>query len=150
MSAAASGDRLAVWLRRLRWPVMIAWVIAIVLLSPLASGLSKVTNDTASAYLPASAPSTRVAELQEAAAHGPGQPETDTVVVLFTRESGLSSADLTGADLATARSARAAVAGLAGHVRGLAAPGLPRRSARRPGRRVHRRCHRPGQRRDHH
>ena len=129
MSAAASGDRLAVWLRRLRWPVMIAWVIAIVLLSPLASGLSKVTNDTASAYLPASAPSTRVAELQEAAAHGPGQPETDTVVVLFTRDSGLSSADLTGADLATARSARAAVAGLAGHVRGLAAPGLPRRSA---------------------
>jgi RND superfamily putative drug exporter len=129
MSAATSGDRLASWLRRLRWPVMIAWVIAIVLLSPLASGLSKVTNDTASAYLPASAPSTRVAELQEAAAHGPGQPETDTVVVLFTRGSGLSAADLTGGDLATARSARAAVAGLAGHVRGLAAPGLPRRSA---------------------
>ncbi len=123
---------------------MIAWVVAIVLLSPLASGLSKVTNDTASAYLPASAPSTRVAELQEAAAHGPGQPEADTVVVLFTRASGL-----TPADLATAASARAAVAGLAGHVRGLAAPGLPRRSARRPGRRVHRRCHRPGQRRDH-
>ena len=124
MSAAASGDRLAVWLRRLRWPVMIAWIVAIVLLNPLASGLSKVTNDTASAYLPASAPSTRVAELQEAAAHGPGQPEIDTVVVLFTRSSGL-----TAADLATARSARAAVAGLAGHVRGLAAPGPPRRSA---------------------
>ena len=124
MSAAASGDRLAVWLRRLRWPVMIAWIVAIVLLNPLASGLSKVTNDTASAYLPASAPSTRVAELQEAAAHGPGQPETDTVVVLFTRASGL-----TPADLATARSARAAGAGLAGHVRGLAAPGPPRRSA---------------------
>ena len=79
MSTSASSDRLAAWLRRLRWPVMIAWVIAIVLLNPLASGLSKVTNDTAAAYLPASAPSTRVAELQEAAAHGPGQPETDTV-----------------------------------------------------------------------
>jgi RND superfamily putative drug exporter len=124
MSAAASSDRLAVWLRRLRWPVMTAWIVAIVLLSPLASGLSKVTNDTASAYLPASAPSTRVAELQEAGAHGPGQPETDTVVVLFTRTNGL-----TPADLSTAASARAAVAGLAGHVRGLAAPGPPRRSA---------------------
>lgn len=124
MSTAASGDRLAVWLRRLRWPVLIAWVIAIVLLNPLASGLSRVTNDTASAYLPAAAPSTRVAELQEAAQHGAGQPQTDTVVVLFTRGSGL-----TAADLATVRSARAAVAGLAGHVRGLAAPGLPRRSA---------------------
>ncbi|HEY9244026.1 MAG TPA: hypothetical protein VIP48_18725, partial [Streptosporangiaceae bacterium] len=94
MSTAASGDRLAVWLRRLRWPVLIAWVIAIVLLNPLASGLSRVTNDTASAYLPAAAPSTRVAELQEAARHGPGQPQTDTVVVLFTRGSGLTAADL--------------------------------------------------------
>ena len=44
--------------------------------------------------------------------------------MLFTRGSGL-----TAADLATVRTARAAVAGLAGHVRGLAAPGLPRRSA---------------------
>ncbi|HTT53330.1 MAG TPA: MMPL family transporter [Streptosporangiaceae bacterium] len=120
----ASGDRLASWLRRLRWPVMIAWVIAIVLLEPLASGLSKVTNDTASAYLPASAPSTRVAELQQAAQHGPGQPETDTVVVLFTRRAGLTTADL-----AAVGSARAAVTQLAGHVRGLAAPGRPRRSA---------------------
>ena len=124
MSTSASGDRLATWLRRLRWPVVMVWVIAIVLLDPLASGLSKVTNDTASAYLPASAASTRVAELQEAAQHGPGQPETDTVVVLFTRLSGL-----TAADLATVSSARAAVAQLAGHVRGLAVPGLPRRSA---------------------
>ena len=124
MSTSASGDRLATWLRRLRWPMVIVWVIAIVLLEPLASGLSKVTDDTASAYLPASAASTRVAELQQAAQHGPGQPETDTAVVLFTRGNGL-----TAADLATVRTARAAVAGLAGHVRGLAAPGPPRRSA---------------------
>ena len=94
MSTSASGDRLATWLRRLRWPMVIAWVIAIVLLEPLASGLSKVTDDTASAYLPASAASTRVAELQQAAQHGPGQPETDTAVVLFTRGSGLTAADL--------------------------------------------------------
>ena len=121
MSTSASADRLARWLRRLRWPVVIVWVIAVVLLAPLASGLSKVTNDTAAAYLPGSAPSTRVAELQQGA---PGQPETDPAVVLFTRGSGL-----TAADLATASSARAAVAGLAGRVRGLGAPGRPRRSA---------------------
>ena len=121
MSTSASADRLARWLRRLRWPVVIVWVIAVVLLAPLASGLSKVTNDTAAAYLPGSAPSTRVAELQQGA---PGQPETDPAVVLFTRGSGL-----TAADLAAASSARAAVAGLACRVRGLGAPGRPRRSA---------------------
>ena len=71
MSTSASGDRLATWLRRLRWPMVIVWVIAIVLLEPLASGLSKVTDDTASAYLPASAASTRVAELQQAAQQVP-------------------------------------------------------------------------------
>ena len=110
----------------LRWPVMIAWVIAIVLLEPLASGLSKVTNDTASAYLPASAPSTRVAELQEAARTAPASPRPTPRSCCSPDRA--EPADLT-ADLATAGSARAAVAGLAGHVRGLAAPGLPRRSA---------------------
>jgi len=121
---AAPRGRLAKTLRWLRWPVVIAWLAVIFLIHPFASTLSNVTNDSASAYLPASAPSTRVAELQEAAAHGPGQPETDNAAVIFVRGRGL-----TAADQAAVASARAAVARLAGHVTGLHAPGTPRRSA---------------------
>ena len=110
-------DRFATALRRLRWPVVIVWLLAIVLLNGLSSSLSKVTNDTASAYLPSSAPSTKVVLLQEAA-QGSSQLETNAAVVVFARDSGL-----TAADRAAAASARSAVAGLVGHVAGLSAPG---------------------------
>jgi RND superfamily putative drug exporter len=114
-------DRLATALRRLRWPVVIAWLIAIVALNPLARTLSSATDDTASAYLPASAASTRVALLQvaaaRAAAHAGGHLETSQATVIFTRNSGL-----TASDAAAIRSARAAVAGLIGRVPGLSAP----------------------------
>lgn len=109
-------DRLATWLRRLRWPAVICWLIAIVALNPLSGSLSKVTNDTASAYLPASAASTRVAEMQEAAT---GSGTKDSLIVVFARSGGA----LTQGDLAVARAARSDVAGLTGHVAGLAPPG---------------------------
>ena len=118
-----TGDRLARALHRLRWPLVVAWVLAVLFLDPLASGLSKVTNDTASAYLPPSAQSTRVAELQEAAQRGPGQPESDQAIVVFARKGGLTSGDL-----AAVTSARAGVERLAGRFRGLTAPGPLQRS----------------------
>ena len=110
-------DRFATVLRRLRWPVVIVWVLAIVLLNGLSSSLSKATNDTASAYLPSSAASTKVVLLQEAA-QGSTQLETNAAVVVFARAGGL-----TGADMAMAASARAAVTDLVQHVPGLSAPG---------------------------
>jgi RND superfamily putative drug exporter len=116
-------DRLARTLRRLRWPLVAVWVLAVLVLAPLASGLSKVTNDTASAYLPPSAQSTRVADLQQAARRGPGQPESDQAIVVIARQAGLGPAGLTAA-----AAARAAVDRLAGRVRGLAAPGSLQRS----------------------
>jgi len=112
-------DRLATALRRLRWPVVIAWLIAIVALSPLAWTLSQVTNGTASAYLPAAAASARVAGLQAAAARATpsGSPlETSQATAIFTRNSGL-----TVPDTAAIGSARATVAGLVGRVPGLSA-----------------------------
>ena len=115
-----SGDRLAVWLRRLRWPVVIAWLIAIVLLTHVAGTLSSVTNNTAEAYLPSSATSTKVLELQQAAEHG--HPDVDPAIVVFVRDRGL-----TPADLAAAAEARAAVARL--RSAGLGAPGPLVRSA---------------------
>jgi putative drug exporter of the RND superfamily len=120
----APTGRLGRILRRLRWPVLILWALAIVVLDPLAGGLSNVTNDTAAAYLPPSAQSTRVVNMQEAAQNGPGQPETDTLAVVFARPSGL-----TPGDVATVASARAAVDRLVGQVQGLAAPGPAVRSS---------------------
>jgi len=114
-------DRLATALRRLRWPVVIAWLLAVVALSPLSSTLSSATSDTASAYLPASAASTKVALLQEAAAqaaaHAGGRLETSQATVIFA-----SDTELTASDAAAIRSARTAVAGLIGRVPGLSAP----------------------------
>jgi len=120
------GGRFARALRRLRWPVMIAWLIAVIFLFQLASSLSHVTNDSNAANLPASAPSTRVIalELQQATRHGPGQPQTDTAFVVFARGKAL-----TATDMAAVTSARAAVGGLAGQANGLSAPGPVQRSA---------------------
>ena len=123
------GDRLATALRRLRWPVLIVWILAIVALNGLSSSLSKATNDGAAAYLPASAASTKVVLLEEATARAEartgGQPETDAAIVVFARDNGR----LTMADQAAVASARGAVAGLVGHVAGLTAPGAPQQSA---------------------
>jgi putative drug exporter of the RND superfamily len=123
-SRSVPRDRLAVALRWLRWPVLVAWLLLIVLLHPLAGSLAKVTNDSASAYLPSSAPSTRVVAIQQAAAGGAGQPESDQAVVVLARAHGL-----TAGDLAVAAAARAAVGGLAGRVSGLGRPGALHRSA---------------------
>jgi RND superfamily putative drug exporter len=116
-------------LHRLRWPVVVAWILAVVLLHGLSGSLSKVTNDGASAYLPTSAASTKVALLQQAAAqaatHAGGQLETNAAIVVFATDNGR----LTAADHAVIASARAAVGGLAGHVPGLAAPGALQPSA---------------------
>jgi uncharacterized membrane protein YdfJ with MMPL/SSD domain len=46
-------DRLATALRRLRWPVVTAWIILVVALNGPANGLSAVTNNAASAARPA-------------------------------------------------------------------------------------------------
>jgi RND superfamily putative drug exporter len=100
--------------------VLIVWVLVLVALYPLARGLSGVTNGTAAANLPASAPSTRVVQLEQA----PGQPDVDTATVVFARDGGLTAADLT-----TVAATRGAVASLAGHVAGLGAPGPAQRSA---------------------
>jgi RND superfamily putative drug exporter len=123
------GDRFATTLRRLRWPVVVAWILAVVLLHGLSGSLSKATNDGASAYLPTSSASTKVVLLQQeaaqAAAHSGGQPETNAAIVVFARGDGR----LTPADQAAVAAARAAVAGRSAHVDGLAAPGPAQLSA---------------------
>ena len=86
-------DKLGRALRWLRWPVVVIWLLAIVALNPLASSLSSVTSNSASAYLPSSADSTKVVELEQAALHRPGKPDVDPVIVVFARDGGLTAAD---------------------------------------------------------
>ena len=117
-------DKLGRVLRLLRWPVAVFWLLAIVALYPLASSLSSVTSDSAAAYLPSSADSTKVVELEQAAQHGLGKPDVDPVIVVFARSGGL-----TAADQAAIASVRAAVAQLAQALPGLSAPGKPVPSA---------------------
>jgi hypothetical protein len=62
-------DRFGRALRWLRWPVVAIWLLAVVALNPLASGLSNVTNSGVEAYLPSTADSTKVVELEQAAQH---------------------------------------------------------------------------------
>jgi putative drug exporter of the RND superfamily len=119
------GNPFATALRRLRWPMVIAWVLAVVLLHGLSSSLSNATNNGASAYLPASAASTKVALLQQAAEHAAGQPETNAAIVVFAVDKG----GFTSADHAVTVSTRLEVARLVGHVPGLTAPGALQRSA---------------------
>jgi RND superfamily putative drug exporter len=121
--APASGppDRLARILRWARWPVLAVWLALIVLLNPLSNDLSGKVHDTAQANLPANAASTRVAEIQDAATRG--RPKTDQAVVVFVRDGGLSSADLTAITRA-----RTAVADLVGHVAHAEGPGALRQS----------------------
>jgi RND superfamily putative drug exporter len=113
-----TSDPLATWLRRLRWPVVIVWILIVVALNGPANGLSNAENNGPSAALPASAQSTRVAELQQDAA---GSTDVDQAIVVFARSPGLTAADLTAAG-----SARSAVARLGGRI---GAPSPLRRSA---------------------
>jgi putative drug exporter of the RND superfamily len=123
-SAPRPDSRLGRALRWLRWPVVIIWLLAIVALNPLASSLTNVTSNSASAYLPASAGSTKVVTLEQAARHRPGKPDTDPVIVVFARHG-----RLTAADRAAIASAHAAMARLTATSRGLSAPGQPVTSA---------------------
>ena len=111
-------------LRRLRWPVALLWITGIAALVPAANGLSRVTDDTALAYLPSSSQSAQVAAMQHEAERTSGAPVSEQAIVVFARPGGL-----TRGDLAAVTAARAAVGALAGPVRGLEPPGAVQRSA---------------------
>jgi RND superfamily putative drug exporter len=107
---SADRDQLAVWLRRLRWPVLLGWVLLTLSLSHASSGLSSVVNNGTQAFLPASATSTRVAELKQ----GTSGAATDQATVVMVRSDGslLGSSGLTAAASARAAVGRLQVAGM--------------------------------------
>ena len=111
-------------LRRLRWPVAVAWIAGIAALVPAANGLARATDDTALAYLPSSSQSALVAAEQQEAERASGAPVSEQAIVVFARPGGL-----TREDLAAVAAARAQVAALVGPVPGLGSPGAVQRSA---------------------
>lgn len=75
--------------RAVPWVLLGLWVAVLALASPFAGKLGDVQRDRAVDYLPASADSTQVAEVQEQL---PGGESTELVLV-YHRDSGLSAAD---------------------------------------------------------
>ncbi|MFE7836424.1 MMPL family transporter [Streptomyces sp. NPDC057474] len=80
--------------RAVPWLVLGLWVVLLAVVSPFAAKLSEVQNDRAVDYLPASADSTQVAEIQDRL---PGGESTELVLV-YHREGGLTAADRAAAD----------------------------------------------------
>lgn len=75
--------------RAVPWAVAGLWVVALVLLGPLAGKFADVQQNRAVDYLPAGADSTQVARVQDEL---PGGESTDLVVV-YHRDGGLTAAD---------------------------------------------------------
>ncbi|MFH9068278.1 MMPL family transporter [Streptomyces alboflavus] len=85
--------------RAVPWVLLGLWVAVLALATPFAGKLGDVQRDRAVDYLPASADSTQVAEVQEQL---PGGESTELVLV-YHRDGGLSAADRkTAADQAAA------------------------------------------------
>ncbi|MEU6736140.1 MMPL family transporter [Streptomyces physcomitrii] len=85
MGAAKNSSRR----RAVPWVVLGLWVAALAVLGPFGGKLADVQRDRAVDYLPASADSTQVAEMQDRLPGG----ETTRLVLVYHREGGLTAAD---------------------------------------------------------
>jgi RND superfamily putative drug exporter len=99
---------------RVKWAVLVLWLLIAVGVSPLAAKLTEVTSDDQVSWLPRSAEAT--AAYERAAAAFP-ESTAPLAVVVYARDGGL-----TPADLAKAEADRAAFAALAGGRLGPATP----------------------------
>lgn len=75
--------------RRTKWAVLVFWLIIVVVAGPLAGKLTGAEKNDSSAWLPAKAESTKVLDLQSRFQ----SPNIFTGVVVYSRPSGLTSAD---------------------------------------------------------
>jgi RND superfamily putative drug exporter len=76
--------------RRIKWAVLVFWIVAVVMLGPLAGKLTGAQKNDAAAWLPATAESTQVLELQESFQSSDMIP----ALVVFERTSGITPADM--------------------------------------------------------
>ncbi|MDX6346011.1 MAG: putative drug exporter of the superfamily [Streptomyces sp.] len=76
--------------RRSKWVVLALWIVLLVVVSPLAQKLNDAEQNDASSWLPGSAESTQVLNLQKSFL-----PDTAPAVVIYARPDGLTAADRT-------------------------------------------------------
>lgn len=76
--------------RRSKWVVLALWIVLLVVVAPLARKLMDAEQNDASSWLPGSAESTRVLNLQK-----DFLPDTAPAVVIYARPGGLTAADRT-------------------------------------------------------
>ncbi|MFF3557212.1 MMPL family transporter [Streptomyces tsukubensis] len=89
--------------RALPWAVLLLWAAVVAVVLPFAGELEKVQRDNVVDYLPDGADSTQVAAIEQALPGG----ETTEVVVVYSRDGGLTAADRAAADRQTAAVAAA-------------------------------------------
>ncbi|MFC1410301.1 MMPL family transporter [Streptacidiphilus sp. N1-12] len=75
--------------RRGKWVVLVSWVILLLVLAPLAGKLTNAEDNQASSWLPGSAESTKVLNLETQFS----STQTAPTVVLYTRDGGITAAD---------------------------------------------------------
>jgi RND superfamily putative drug exporter len=75
--------------RRARWIVLAGWLIVIAVAGPLAGKLGSAEQNDAKSWLPASAESTRVLDLQSRVQ----SPNVYPAVVVYDRPSGITATD---------------------------------------------------------
>ncbi|MET9729495.1 MMPL family transporter [Streptomyces sp. NPDC006458] len=85
--------------RAVPWLLLALWIGVLAVASPFAAKLADVQHDRITDYLPASADSTKVAELQEQLPGG----ETTQLVLVYHRDGGLTPADRETAERQVAR-----------------------------------------------
>ena len=90
--------------RRIKWAVLVFWLIVVAVAGPLAGKLTGAEKNDASAWLPAKAESTKVLDLQSRFQ----SPNIFTGVVVYDRPSGLTSADRAKARIDATRFAQIA------------------------------------------
>ena len=75
--------------RRIKWAILVFWLIIVAVLGPLAGKLTGAEKNDSSAWLPAKAESTKVLDVQSRFQ----SPNIFAAVVVYDRPSGLTSAD---------------------------------------------------------
>ena len=75
--------------RRGKWLTLVFWIIAVAAIAPFGGKLFNATKNDAASYLPASAESTQVLNLEKQFPSG----QTTSALVVYYRDSGLTDAD---------------------------------------------------------
>jgi RND superfamily putative drug exporter len=87
-------EALARFVVRFRWPIVVFWVLVVVVTTAAFPSLSSEVNDNNSAFLRASAPSTKAANLATPLLGGGASGKVASITIIAVRQGRLTSADL--------------------------------------------------------